>query len=64
MASIQVENIPDELYEAVRREARSAGKPVSRYVLDVLVRALSDANHSWWLETLTTSDPPAARPER
>jgi plasmid stability protein len=36
MATLYVENVPDELYDALRERARSQGKSLSREVIEIL----------------------------
>ena len=50
MSAIQIKNVPSELHERLRARARSEGRNLSDYVLDVLQRDLALPTMREWLD--------------
>ena len=57
MSAIQVKNVPPGLHERLRARARTEGRNLSDYVLDVLQRDLMVPSTREWLERLTRDEP-------
>ncbi len=57
MSAIQVKHVPAELHERLRARARSEGRNLSDYVLDVLRRDLSLPSTQEWLSQLERDEP-------
>ena len=57
MSAIQVKNVPPELHDRLRVRARSEGRNLSDYVLDVLERDLAAPTMRAWLERLRHDEP-------
>lgn len=69
MAAFHLRNIPDELYERLRRRARSEGRSVNAEILSILERDLSRPSHEEFMRRLDelhsrwTLSPDAPAPE-
>jgi plasmid stability protein len=57
MSAIQVKNVPSELHERLRARARSEGRNLSDYVLDVLQRDLALPTMREWLDQVKGHEP-------
>ncbi|HEX5309279.1 MAG TPA: hypothetical protein VFW38_09400 [Solirubrobacteraceae bacterium] len=57
MGAIQVKNVPSELHSQLRARARSEGRSLSDYVLDVLRRDLALPTTREWLAQLERDEP-------
>lgn len=57
MSAIQVKNVPPELHERLRVRARSEGRNLGDYVLDVLERDLAAPTMREWLDRVRRDEP-------
>jgi hypothetical protein len=57
VSAIQVKNVPPEMHERLRARARSEGRNLSDYVLDVLERDLMVPTMRDWLHGLAQDEP-------
>ena len=57
VSAIQVKNVPPALHERLRARARSEGRNLSDYVLDVLERDLTIPSTREWLDRLARDQP-------
>lgn len=57
MSAIQVKNVPVTLHERLRERARSEGRSLSDYVLEVLQRDLTMPTMREWLDQLERDEP-------
>lgn len=62
MANLQVKNVPDDLYEAVRERARSEGLTISDLVLRNLRREVEKPSLKEWVAMVRQQQ--AGRPTR
>ncbi len=52
MSAIQVKNVPEQLHHRLRERARSEGRSLSEYVLEMLERDLAVPSTREWLNRL------------
>lgn len=64
MATIQIREIPEEVYEVIRKRARAAGRSIQSYMRDVVIDVASRPTTEEALaameEVLEASDTPGA----
>jgi antitoxin FitA len=57
VSAIQVKNVPVDLHQRLRARARSEGRNLSDYVLNVLERDLAMPTTREWLDRLKRDEP-------
>lgn len=57
VSAIKVKNVPPELHKRLRARARTEGRNLSDYVLDVLERDLLAPSMREWLDRLARDEP-------
>ncbi len=57
ISAIQVKNVPSDLHQRLRARARSEGRNLSDYVLDVLQRDLALPTTREWLDQVKQREP-------